>query len=566
MKKIRLLALALAAILTLPACGGIGGAVGNKRGASSPQITDNAAAVSSNETSAAQESAPDVLDLDDILGCVANDSDFSTYSDIVIFECRYPILSKDEDKEWRRSLAVDGKLKVYNKDGKRVTNPPSEKISITDDGSNTLSGVITRSDFREGPYYYVCQGKIESTPEVATRREVMESTSTYGVENIWTVNTHMLDEYSFWENADPVFLDEDYSNESGRSSIIYCSLDIDDFAYQKARRERTAGSGTVYVYSNYTVVESLGRVGDKIVGRYNFRTQRLILPNGEEKSSVTLIDATEFLNSFNKADAEMSGRFSDSIKWYYLDNILVVKGEGEMPPDPSYISQQLWHILKDAGLRQAVHRLIIEDGITIITGFAELRDLEYVSIPDSVTVIADYAFSNCERLQEITLPSSVAWIGKGAFAGSGLTGIVIPDSVPQIVPETFAGCSDLTSVQLSDHIGAIGEGAFRSCTSLTGIQLPGRLQVIGSRAFQGCSSLETIEIPVSVNTIGSAVFEDTESLSEIALHENMGPTAYLYNKADLYDLGLPSSVTIYYDGSDFDAVAKEYPDFNWVRQ
>ena len=53
-----------------------------------------------------------------------------------------------------------------------------------------------------------------------------------------------------------------------------------------------------------------------------------------------------------------------------------------------------------------------------------------IVIPDSVTNIGDWAFSNCTSLKSITIPDGVTSIGDSAFEGcTDLISITIPDSV-----------------------------------------------------------------------------------------------------------------------------------------
>ena len=55
------------------------------------------------------------------------------------------------------------------------------------------------------------------------------------------------------------------------------------------------------------------------------------------------------------------------------------------------------------------------------------------TIPNSVTSIGAFAFSDCSGLTSITIPDSVTSIGDSAFCGcSGLTSITIPDSVESL--------------------------------------------------------------------------------------------------------------------------------------
>ena len=74
----------------------------------------------------------------------------------------------------------------------------------------------------------------------------------------------------------------------------------------------------------------------------------------------------------------------------------------------------------------------------------EYKEVTEIIIPNSITNIGDYAFSNCNSLTSITIPESVTSIGEGAFSKcSSLTSIIIPDSVTNMESSVFASCYDL---------------------------------------------------------------------------------------------------------------------------
>ena len=124
-----------------------------------------------------------------------------------------------------------------------------------------------------------------------------------------------------------------------------------------------------------------------------------------------------------------------------------------------------------------------------------------------VTQIIDSGFKDCTSLKEISIPDSVASIGRNAFSGcSALSSIAIPEGITSIEDHTFSGCSALESIVIPDSVTSIGRSAFESCTSLTSIVIPDGVTKIKSNAFRGCTSLTSIVIPESVTTIGNCAF------------------------------------------------------------
>ena len=160
--------------------------------------------------------------------------------------------------------------------------------------------------------------------------------------------------------------------------------------------------------------------------------------------------------------------------------------------------------------------VIIPNGVTEIeTGAFTNSNVEHVDIPNSVTTIRDYAFSECRYLQDITIPNSVTTIGNGAFYRSGLRNIIIPESVQNIGNEAFASSNHLHSVTIDARLSKIPNGMFADCFRMNEISIPDSVESIGSHAFSRTGLID-IEIPSSVMSIGKYAFYGSE-LADITL-------------------------------------------------
>lgn len=94
---------------------------------------------------------------------------------------------------------------------------------------------------------------------------------------------------------------------------------------------------------------------------------------------------------------------------------------------------------------------------------ANSREVQY-DIPDSVTIISDWAFCDSKKLNRITMPDSVIEIGEGAFCNCSLLDeIEIPDSVVKIDDCAFRGCASLDTVIIPDSVKDMGWGVFDGC-------------------------------------------------------------------------------------------------------
>jgi hypothetical protein len=137
-----------------------------------------------------------------------------------------------------------------------------------------------------------------------------------------------------------------------------------------------------------------------------------------------------------------------------------------------------------------------------------------VIIPESVTNIGQGAFSQCSKLTNLIIPNSVSNIGISAFNYCfSLTSVTIPNGVPNIGYLTFCNCRSLTNATIGNSVTNIDFEAFSSCSNMISVIIGNNVASIGRFAFAQCYKLTSVTIPNSVTSIGEGAFESCETLS-----------------------------------------------------
>ncbi len=134
-------------------------------------------------------------------------------------------------------------------------------------------------------------------------------------------------------------------------------------------------------------------------------------------------------------------------------------------------------------------------------------NLKKIILPDTIEHIDNFAFAGCTALEYIDLPSSLKYMQKDAFSGSGIRTLDLTDNTA-LNYFSCLDCPNLESVKLPKNLRSLGPKCFENTPKLKSITLPDSMEHIGLNAFVG-SSIESIKIPKKVYIIGESAFENT---------------------------------------------------------
>ncbi len=161
--------------------------------------------------------------------------------------------------------------------------------------------------------------------------------------------------------------------------------------------------------------------------------------------------------------------------------------------------------------------------------FKSCATLNAITIPDSVTYIADFAFYDCDSLTEITLPNSITEIGTSAFHNcSSLKKVTLPAGLTAIADQLFWDCVALENITIPETLTSIGTASFWNCDALTEIAIPASVTSVGDAAFYGCDALAKLYINASALSVGDAAFAQlgAETVEFVVNDANEAFTAY----------------------------------------
>ena len=333
--------------------------------------------------------------------------------------------------------------------------------------------------------------------------------------------------------------------------------------------------------------------------------------------------ATEGWSEFTNIVEIPYGKCGDNATWELADSTLTINGTGAMydytgndTPWNEYRFSEIKNVVINEGITrigssafrgfEVAESVLLPEGITSIGNRAFSGNaLREITMPNSLTIIEDYAFYLCTNLESITIPGNVTSIGQQAFNGcTGLTSItsLIPadnlfaiDSsvfenvnkstctlnVPYGAQETYATtdgwsefanislgkCGDNATWNINEGVLTIkGSGAmydysypgdsyhfgadstlytpwFNYRDEITSVIVEEGITTLGCNAFSYCTKLASVSIPEGITAIEEYAFFECDSVTSVTIPESVTRIGLrAFDETNLTSIAIPAAV------------------------
>ena len=171
--------------------------------------------------------------------------------------------------------------------------------------------------------------------------------------------------------------------------------------------------------------------------------------------------------------------------------------------------------------------------------------VDFNGVTYNVIGIGRNAFNECQSLGEITLPSSIQYIGFGAFAYSNLRELTLPNGILSIGAAAFRDCRNLTEFTIPESLIELESTVFYNCTQLQSVTILSRnLTNLPDDTFNNCISLNNFLIPDGITSIGSSVFMRTSSLENLSIPNSVSSIGMsCFYGSGITEIDIPDAVS-----------------------
>ena len=167
-----------------------------------------------------------------------------------------------------------------------------------------------------------------------------------------------------------------------------------------------------------------------------------------------------------------------------------------------------------------IDTLTIPSGVTVIGDSAFLgSSILSIDLGTTLTRIEANAFTGCEKLMYVTVPSTINYVGTNAFMGCSeiygyeyCDGFYIGNETNECIILLEMHNQTAYSYTLASTVKIIYDEAMSLCSNVKNFTIPNSVTSVGAFAFANCTSLTNLTVPSSVEFVGASAFLDCDNL------------------------------------------------------
>ena len=181
---------------------------------------------------------------------------------------------------------------------------------------------------------------------------------------------------------------------------------------------------------------------------------------------------------------------------------------------------------------------VVEISASALVGILTFKK---VFIPSTVSKIGSMAFSHCNAMAEVIFAenSQLSTIAAHAFYNSGLISIALPEGVKTLEKAVFNGCDKLQEITIPSTLKSIGKSAFRYSNNLSKVYIRdigawcqisfsdkySNPAYIAKKIYSADGNLITfLDIPEGVTSISQYAFYEVSSINKISFPKSLKST------------------------------------------
>ncbi len=364
----------------------------------------------------------------------------------------------------------------------------------------------------------------------------------------------------------------------GDEEIITVPLRVDNYTVLHIGESAFEGNENLYTVNISNGIESIGKNAFKDCKCLNFLT----IPSSIKDLSVSFLDGCDNIlevditynvkanySSLENIPVAFSIVNNDNIGWNTRNLSKVIRYTVTSPNASNYSSDSGFLYSKD---KTTLHRVPSGNmpsfyqvpNVKAITAYAfsSCNNLTNVIIPSTVEQISKYAFINCDNLEDLTLnvnpklvesPLDIDYSGikdlittifipSDAVFDAGAYEPLLDSAVRyevdlshplydtsdgSLYSENFETLLSVlpsrgfTTFNITAPTTGIGDFAFCDCKTLTNVNIYSTVTSIGDGAFYNCEKLKNINLPSGLKTIGESAFENNTLLTSVVIPDSV---------------------------------------------